>query len=541
MTIMLSLLLRASLLASLAWAMPVPDKASQSDSCPDVPYYTLEEHWLSPSLSQMFLANPQNQLFGANMVAPKLQEIGLNRIADMNANKIKIQIISHVPVPEVLSEPAACRTANDELASAVAAFPVPARFHGFCILPMALLEDAAEELRRCVTANKFVGALADAHLGNQSFYDGPAHDLPWAAAASLGVPIYLHPTYPNLEDATAIGTGLYAPAVEGGYTPAQAETLALTTCGWHERTGMGFLRLYLAGVFDRQLELQSTPGDKWGGIYPFHIGEVHAGDRLDDRYRIIYKFGHGCYSTMWLAFDEKRSKYFRFHQMTPGQVDRLKKPELVSVLHDRFHHGGPNGVHECLVATPTRRSLQEVKGAFEGDFLQLDVARSLGAQLVMAVAEVHSKGYAHGDEYLCLNNIFLRFPSSLDILSTKQLYDRYSKPRKVPVRYGDRGARPTDPGIPPYVVKPVKMKMDEDSEDVTLRDARLILGGFRSAFRPADKSQLESPSPFHIRHPEAYFEPGKPLTSALDIWSLVCVLFEFYADSALISGTMYTM
>ncbi|KAF6803082.1 hypothetical protein CMUS01_15187 [Colletotrichum musicola] len=295
---------------------------------------------------------------------------------------------------------------------------------------------------------------------------------------------------------------------------------------------------------------QSTPSDILGGFDPFHIGEVHPGDRLNDsvglssltakiagsvadasatgaelrssvsrsehvtglgagldiqrRYRISNKFGRGCYSTTWLAFDEKRSKYFRFHQMTPGEVESLKKPELVSALHDRFHVGEPNGVHECLVTTPTRRT------------------------------EVHSKGYAHGD--LCLSNILLQFPSSpsLDILSTKQLYDRYGKPQKEPVRYGDRGARPTDPGIPSYVIKP--MEMEKDSEDITLRDARLILGGFSSAFRLEDQSQFDSPSPFHIRPPDAYLEPGKPLTSALDIWSLACVLFELYADSPLING-----
>lgn len=268
--IMLSLLLWTSLLASLTSAVPVTDKASQGDSCPDIPYYTLEEHWLSPSLSQRFLANPQNQLFGANMVAPKLQEIGPIRIADMDANNIKIQIISHVPVPEVLSEPASCRTANDELASAIAASPAPARFRGFCILPMALPEAAAEELRRCVTASRFVGALVDAHLGNQSFYDGPAYDPLWAAATSLNVPIYLHPTYPRLEDVTDVGTGLYAPAVEGSYAPAQAETLALTAWGWHERTGMAFLRLYLAGVFDRHPKLQVILGHM-GEMVPFFL------------------------------------------------------------------------------------------------------------------------------------------------------------------------------------------------------------------------------------------------------------------------------
>ncbi|KAF6825214.1 hypothetical protein CPLU01_10420 [Colletotrichum plurivorum] len=291
-------------------------------------------------------------------------------------------------------------------------------------------------------------------------------------------------------------------------------------------------------------------GYQWGGLHPVYIG-----DRLNDRYRIVNKLSYDLDLTSWLAHDEKLSKYVcvkvaRMHkmyedsaesdilselaQMTPGQVDRLKKPELFSVLHDRFHVGGPNGVHECLVTTPTRRSLQEVKGAFEGDLLQIDVAKSLGAQLVMAVAQVHSKGYAHGD--LRLSNILLQFPlsPSLDILSTKQLYDRYGKPQKEPVRYGDRGAHPTDPGIPSYVVKP--MKMDKDSENITLRDARLILGGFSSAFRLEDQSQSDSPSPFHIRPPSAYLEPGKPLMSALDIWSLACVLFELYADSPLING-----
>ncbi|KXJ84751.1 protein kinase, partial [Microdochium bolleyi] len=41
-----------------------------------------------------------------------------------------------------------------------------------------------------------------------------------------------------------------------------------------------------------------------GGYHPIHID-----DRLDKRYRIVHKLGHGTFSTAWLAVDEKTSKY----------------------------------------------------------------------------------------------------------------------------------------------------------------------------------------------------------------------------------------
>ncbi|KAK8091492.1 amidohydrolase 2 [Apiospora hydei] len=257
-------LLLFPLLPSLTSALPAASigaygkygKPATSGNCTLPPYYTLEEHWLSPSLFQQFLANPLNALIGGGGspgggTLPKLREIGAQRLASMDANNIQIQVISH-------------------LAAAIAASPAPARFRGFCILPMAAPGAAAAELRRCVAAHGFVGALVDAHLANASYYDGAAYDSLWAAAVGLGVPIYLHPTYPSLADVVDAGTGLYAPSVAGEWSAGQAAALGTVAWGWHERTGFGFLRMYLGGVFERFPELQVILGHM-GELVPYYL------------------------------------------------------------------------------------------------------------------------------------------------------------------------------------------------------------------------------------------------------------------------------
>lgn len=111
----------------------------------------------------------------------------------------------------------------------------------------------------------FVGALVDAHLANESYYDGPAYDSLWAAAVALDVPIYLHSTCPSLGSILNARTGLYAPAVEGEWTTGQAAAFGTPAWGWHERADFGFLRLYLGSVFERFPGLQVILG---------HMGEL---------------------------------------------------------------------------------------------------------------------------------------------------------------------------------------------------------------------------------------------------------------------------
>lgn len=155
-----------------------------------------------------------------------------------------------------------------------------------------------------------------------------------------------------------------------------------------------------------------------GGYHPIHIN-----DRLDKRYRIVHKLGHGTFSTAWLAIDEKISKYVAVKVSTAdadrtevdvlsqlthsaeGYVDSADKPSLVPVALDHFEISGPNGTHQYLVTLPARCSLRDAREASGSSLFQLDVARSLAAQLVMAVTLVHSQGYAHGGEHPILPNV----------------------------------------------------------------------------------------------------------------------------------------
>ncbi|KAG6183925.1 hypothetical protein E4U10_006627 [Claviceps purpurea] len=259
-----------------------------------------------------------------------------------------------------------------------------------------------------------------------------------------------------------------------------------------------------------------------GRYYPVHID-----DRLNKRYRIVHKLGHGSFSTVWLAIDETTRKYVA---IKVGTVD-AERSEInilsqmaqspvsgnmweyetspVPVVLDQFEIDRPQGTYPCLVTLPARCSLRDTKEASRQRLFQLDVARSLAAQLVHAVSLVHNRGYAHGGRRsrnsqtisvnidhtpdLHLGNIFLQLRSCLDVLSVEQLYDRYGQPEKEPVIYLDPKAAPKDSSFPSYVVHPIWLGLP--GNEVTLGDAKLMLSDFGVAFRPDDKSRFASHIP----------------------------------------------
>jgi hypothetical protein len=73
---------------------------------------------------------------------------------------------------------------------------------------------------------------------------------------------------------------------------------------------------------------------------------------------------------------------------------------LIPAILDRFSIQGPNGTHSCFVTAPARCSLSDAKQGSARRLFQLDVARSLAAQLALAVAHVHEHGLVHGGQQL---------------------------------------------------------------------------------------------------------------------------------------------
>ncbi|KAG5955019.1 hypothetical protein E4U56_007556, partial [Claviceps arundinis] len=213
---------------------------------------------------------------------------------------------------------------------------------------------------------------------------------------------------------------------------------------------------------DENLREWEARGRVKADYYPFDID-----DRLNERYRILHFLGHGVWSEVWLAIDEEIHKYVaikvgiaqsdgsdreiltKISQSLANSNISNDKKLLVPTLLDRFEISGPKGTHLCLVTLPAQCTLEDAKSEASKGLFQLDVARSLAAQLAIAVSIVHEKGYAHGD--LDLRNVLLQLPSSFDDLSVEKLYETYGKPEKWLVEDVERKAASPDLSVPTFL------------------------------------------------------------------------------------------
>lgn len=156
-----------------------------------------------------------------------------------------------------------------------------------------------------------------------------------------------------------------------------------------------------------------------GGYHPTTIGEW-----LNGRYRIVHKLGFGAYSTIWMARDQKTEKYVAvkitiadsnptnsqerniLHRLGIAELKAKTHPgsAIIPSLTDEFTISGPNGVHQCFVTAVGMMNLAEAKDASSFRLFQLPVARAFSAQLVLAVAYLHSQGIVHAGKYICYSS-----------------------------------------------------------------------------------------------------------------------------------------
>jgi uncharacterized protein len=195
-------------------------------------------------------------------VGERLREVGERRIAAMDEAGLDVQVIS-LTSPGLHNLPAdeAVRLqveTNDRIAELVASHPD--RFQGFATLAMPAPAAAAEELERAVTKLGFQGALLFGRTGDRNL--DHADNWPvFEAAASLRAPLYIHPQIPQ----PRVRAALY-----GGFDEAIDNAFATFGIGWHYESGVQFLRLALAGVFDRFPDLQVLLGH-WGEVVLFYL------------------------------------------------------------------------------------------------------------------------------------------------------------------------------------------------------------------------------------------------------------------------------
>jgi predicted TIM-barrel fold metal-dependent hydrolase len=229
----------------------------------------IEEHFLTDEVRKAWSANAARDdtiNFNRGDIGDRLNDLGYQRLNLMDETGVDVQVLS-LTSPGLhnlgrASVPLAQHT-NDLLAATVAKFPI--RFQGLATLPTPAPRLAARELERCVCELGLKGAMLcgrtrERNLDHKDFW--PIFEC----AAELGVPLFIHPQIPQ----QAVRQAYYS-----GFGDKVDLAFASYGIGWHYEAGIQFVRLVLAGVFDRFPNLQVILGH-WGEVVLFYIERLAA-------------------------------------------------------------------------------------------------------------------------------------------------------------------------------------------------------------------------------------------------------------------------
>jgi predicted TIM-barrel fold metal-dependent hydrolase len=192
-------------------------------------------------------------------------------LALMDESGIDVQVLS-VTTPALHNlEPEEsvilARRTNDLVAATIARYRT--RFQGFATLPTAAPKEAAAELERAVTRLGLVGTMLCGRTREKNL-DHPDFLPIFETAARLGVPLFVHPQIPQ----RAVREVYYS-----GFSDLIDTAFATFALGWHYEAGIQFVRLILAGVFDKYPDLQIILGH-WGEVVLFYLERLNSLGRV---------------------------------------------------------------------------------------------------------------------------------------------------------------------------------------------------------------------------------------------------------------------
>jgi predicted TIM-barrel fold metal-dependent hydrolase len=235
----------------------------------------IEEHFLTAEVREAWSAlgleaSDPSVAFHSGTIEARLLDLAEARLALMDESGLDMQVLSlttpalHDLGPESVD---LARRINDAVAEVVARHPD--RFQALATLPVAMPEAAAAELERCIRTLGFKGTMLCGRVGTHNL-DDPALSPILRCAEALSAPILLHPRAPDM----AVRAAYYS-----GFDPAVDAAFATYGIGWHYDAGVQFIRLVLAGTFDRMPDLQVILGH-WGELVLFYAERLAAMDRV---------------------------------------------------------------------------------------------------------------------------------------------------------------------------------------------------------------------------------------------------------------------
>jgi hypothetical protein len=148
-------------------------------------------------------------------------------------------------------------------------------------------DEAALELERCIRVLGFKGTMLCGRVGTRNL-DHPTLSPIFQSAGALGAPILLHPRTPEL----AVRAAYYS-----GFTPEVDIAFATVGLGWHYDAGIQFIRLVLAGVFDRMPGLQVILGH-WGELVLFYAERLSVMDRVS---KLAHPIAHYLRNNLYIT------------------------------------------------------------------------------------------------------------------------------------------------------------------------------------------------------------------------------------------------
>ena len=190
----------------------------------------------------------------ATQLVARIQDLGSQRIADMDASGIAKQLVFlTAPGVQVFDAGTAvplARDLNDELIQEIG--KRPDRYAGLAAIAPQDPRQAVKELQRSIGLG-LKGAVINSHTQGE-YLDDPKYWEIFEAAEALDVPLYLHPNTPP-------------PAMIEPFLPRGLDGAIY---GFAVETGLHLLRIVVAGVFDRYPRLRMVVGHLGEGL-PFWL------------------------------------------------------------------------------------------------------------------------------------------------------------------------------------------------------------------------------------------------------------------------------
>ncbi|PWY62197.1 kinase-like protein [Aspergillus eucalypticola CBS 122712] len=288
------------------------------------------------------------------------------------------------------------------------------------------------------------------------------------------------------------------------------------------------------------------------GYHPIILGDTFN----NGQYKVIRKLGEGSYLTVWLAHNEKNTRYVALKILVSHQTGSTTELDIlrhitkaapieaaghITGLLDEFEHSGPNCVHKCLVFEPmgpsVKRSMVEELPQFKPRMFGMKVryppwmAKSILKQSLEALAFLHRNDIAHGD-FQPGNILFtLKDLNSMPEEVLQQEENVEAESISPPVQRLD-GKQ--DKWAPRYlcVAQPLSpFTHYAEGFKVKLSD----MGGAYFFSKPPEKPV----TPLGLRAPELILTGA--VNNTLDIWSFGCLIFELITGEPLfcVPGSEY--